>query len=77
MEVVDHITPDKLEKSTASALALTVDRLMNRADLMEDRTGSRDAIGAILAEVRIQPAHTVSRLTIRETKEVEVTTERQ
>lgn len=76
-EAVNHITPEKLEKSTASALALTVDRLINRADLMEDRTGNRDTIETILTQLGIQPSHASSRVTVRETKEVEVITEHQ
>lgn len=75
MLAVGHITDEKLKKSTPQACALVADKLLKQASSLEDQRSGIGIIADVFQQMGIQASHSASRLVVRETKEVELTTE--
>lgn len=75
VRLVEGITEEKIMKSSVSSLGLAADRFLNRAEAIENRSSNFTPFMEMFKEYGIQPSHSVSRLTVRTTKEVQVTAE--
>lgn len=74
MQSVEHITPEKLKKASPQACAIVADRLLGRAETIEGRTSSFDALAQIAGQFGLQPSHSASRVTLEQKITVESAT---
>lgn len=74
MQAVDAITPEKLGKASPQSCAIVADRLLNRAEAIEGRTNSLDALGQFFGQYGVTPSHSVSRVTLEQRVTVESAT---
>lgn len=71
MLIVQGINEEKIKKASLSSLALATDRLLNRAESLENKQTSLTVFQAIAKEYGITPSHSVSRLTVKQEISVE------
>lgn len=71
-QMLDGIDADKIKKASVSSLSLGTDRLLNRAEAIENRGSNLIPFMEMCKEFGFQPSHSASRVTIREIKEVDV-----
>jgi hypothetical protein len=74
-QILEGIDEAKIMKAPLSALSLGADRLLNRAEAIENRGTSLTPFMEMFERYGIQRSHAVSRLTVKTTKEVQVTAE--
>lgn len=71
MSAVLGITGEKIAKAQPQALALTADRLLNRAEAIEGRTTDLSAFIGLWKELGLAPSHSASRLTLEKKLTIE------
>jgi transposase-like protein len=72
-----NITKEKVEGASLRDVAFTADKALSRLEAIDARSGNLSVFALVASQFDLTASHAASRLTIRETKEVEVTTERQ
>lgn len=77
LQSVDAISEEKLRKASPSACAIVADRLLGRAESIEGRTNSLDALATIAGAFGISSSHSVSRVTLEQKVTVESSTKHQ
>ena len=74
MRLVEGITEEKIMKSSVSALGLAADRFLNRAESLEHKSNPL-WYADVMKDDGITPSHSISRLTVKQANEVQVTAE--
>lgn len=72
---LESITPEKVEGASLRDVAFTADKALSRLEAIDARSGNLSVFALVASQFGVAASHTASRVTVRETKEVEVISE--